>query len=201
MSFYPPGYSLPEKEKSERLVSDYMKLQEEAEYKIRILMAPIIGFQTWTGQGKNSLPHRARTYQEAVNLPSRDGQIQEFHAFIVWDYQISMVRLLNVTQQQIKEPIYNQTCDDDWADPTKYDIVIKRVGLSKEDTKYSVTFKLPKPMDIEIVKAFKAVKIDAQKYFEGGHPIVRDKDENEASEMVKTITDAETDDVTSDIPF
>jgi hypothetical protein len=193
--FYPAGYAPKEN------LSDYMKLDKEGDYRIRILTRPIIGYQTWedgmneSGQ-KTSIPHRSKTFQEGVNLPSRDGKVAEFHAFIVWDYQSSMVRLLNVTQRGIKEPIYNYAIDEDWGDPTRYDLVIKRTGLTLNDTKYSVIAKPAKPMSDEIVKAFKAVKIDPELYFEGGHPIIRETNENDGGESIIT-----SEDLADQIPF
>lgn len=166
MTFYPDTYQRVE------APNDYVKLTE-GEHRFRILMEPIIGYETWDADKK---PHRYKTYQEAVNGVSRDGKVKEFHAFIVWDYQTKMVRLLNVTQKSIQDWIYNQTLDEDWADPTKYDIVIKREGTGFDDTEYFCTAKLPKPLDLEARQAFLKVTISAGEYFSGGHPIVRDKE-------------------------
>lgn len=164
MSFYPKGYEVKE------TPNDYMKLTE-GDHRIRILTSPIIGFEAWDSDNK---PHRVKTYEEGVNLPSKDGSVKEFHAFIVWDYETEMVRVLNITQRGIQEWIFNQTEDEDWSDPTQYDIIIKRVGKTMEDTKYSATTKLPKPMSEEIIKAFGEVVIEPENYFKGGHPIIRD---------------------------
>lgn len=189
MSFYPAGYEKKEKP------NDYMKLTE-GEHKIRILTSPIIGYETWTGDGPESKPHRAKTFKEGVGLPNRDGNVKEFHAFIVWDYETNMVRLLNVTQPSVQDGIYKQSQDEDWADPTQYDIVITRTGKGKFDTRYTLTFKLPKPMSEEIKKAFNAVKIVPENYFTDGNPIVRESDEKQ-----ETMSDAEVQDINDQIPF
>lgn len=208
MSFYPDAYERKE------APSDYLKITE-GDHRIRILMEPIIGFETWDEEGGKRKPYRAKTYQEGVNLPSKDGKVKEFHAFIVWDYETSMVRLLNVTQKSIQEWIYNQTLESDWSDPTQYDIVIKRKGKGLDDTKYFCTAKVPKPLDPAIKTALGEVVIDSEEYFKGGHPIVRKKDDSNQPSSVEysshsiensdsIISEPETksvDDIADDMPF
>ena len=210
MAGYPKDY-----EKHEE-ISDYMRLQKEGDYRIRILRDPILGYETWeesvddNGQKKNT-PHRARTFQECVGMPSKDGKIKEFHAFIVWDYQTKTVRLLNVTQKY-KEEIYDYNIDEDWGDFSKYDLVIKRTGLTFSDTEYSVRPIPHKPMADEIKKAFKQITIEEELYFTGGHPIVREDsladdvaealgdNEPEKSEAKLAEKDLD-DDISESIPF
>lgn len=199
MSFYPQTYT-PSPEKS-----DYMKLPE-GEHRIRILTPPIIGFESWSVDNK---PTRKKTYQELVNVESKDGKIKEFHAFIVYDYATEMVRLLNITKKSIQDWLYNQTLDEDWADPTAYDIVIKRTGKGQNDTSYSVTAKLPKPLEDAVIEAFGAVTIDAERYFTGGHPIVRDSSldsngghpVNREKAMTSDDRNALAKEVAEDVPF
>lgn len=179
MPFYPSTYEMKEQ------VSDYMKM-EEGEHKVRILMPPTIGYETWNEENK---PLRFHTFGEAVNSHSRDGKIKEFHAFIVWNYKLEMIQLLNITQRGIQEWIYNQTLDEDWADPTSYDIVIKRTGKGINDTTYSMVAKMPKPMDKSISEALKVVKIDWDEYFTGGHPIIRNKDGNNTTDDSSKLAD------------
>lgn len=199
MSFYPVGYDQEIKERREKqkekenIVSDYMKVTE-GDHRIRILMRPIIGYESWDdGLDKEGKPTnvvtRKRTFQEMVNIPSRDGKIKEFHAFIVWDYQKSMVRLLNVTQMY-KDDIYDSTIDPDWGDPTKYDIIIKRVGTGFNDTKYTIRPVPHKPLSEEIKKAFSLIKIDEEQYFTGGHPIIREQAENDGKEVLRKTAEA-----------
>lgn len=179
MSFYPAGYEVKDTQ------SDYMRLTE-GDHKVRILRSPIMGWESWTEVDGGRKPQRFKSFQQAVNTPNSDGQIKEFHAFIVWDYESNMIRLLNVTQKSIQRAIYVQTQDEDWSDPTKYDIVIKRSGKGM-DTEYSLVFKLPKPLSEQIKKAFDAVKIDEEQYFNGGHPIVREQSENSGIETLREV--------------
>lgn len=188
MAGYPKTY-----EKREE-VSDYMKLKKEGDYRVRILRDPILGFETWEeGVGDNGqkklTPHRCKTWEEARNLPSKDGKIKEFHAFIVWDYQTKMVRLLNVTQKY-KEEIYDYSVDINWGDFSKYDLIINRKGLTFDDTKYKVRPIPHKPMDSEISEALKQVEIKPELYFEGGHPIVRSEESEDVAEDVSDALDA-----------
>lgn len=188
MSFYPTNYEVKD------TPNDYMKLNE-GEHRVRILCSPIIGHESWTEDNK---PQRFKTYQEAVNAPSKDGNIREFHAFIVWDYATEMVRVLNITQKTIQKWVFMQTQDEDWADPTQYDIVIKRIGKTKDDTEYTMTAKLPKPMSQQIKDAFSEVRIVPNNYFTGGHPIVRS---DEPIDDVETTKQAVSEEVADSVPF
>lgn len=192
MSFYPSTYVKKE------APNDYMKLSEGS-HRVRILTSPIIGFQSWkiNPETNKDEPQRVKTFQEAVKLPSKDGKIQEFNAFIVWDYETKMIRLLNITQPSIKDWIYNQTLDEDWNDPTTYDIVITRTGKTMTDTRYACSTKLPKKLDDEASGAFKAVKIVPENYFAGGHPIVRE--ETGIGEVGESEYTSE--EIASEIPF
>lgn len=201
MSFYPENYERKE------APSDYMRMSKEGDYRIRILRNPIMGFETWTSENGKNVPHRARTFEEGVNLPSKDGKVKEFHAFIIWDYQSKMVRLLNVTQSGIQDSIYSYSTDADWGDPKNYDLVIKRTGLGFNDTKYTVISKPVKPLDQEIVNSYKEVRILEEEYFKGGHPIIRNKKDSEQpvdenSDIAKDAMEAlSNDSISEDVQF
>jgi len=165
MSSYPKNYEYKD------TVSDYVKLKP-GKTRVRVLTDVIVGYEAWESVDGKRHPIRFKTFEEAVADP-RAEQIKEFHAFIVWDYEEQMVRLLNVTQKGIQKTIYSQTLDEDWEDLTSYDVVITRVGTTMDDTEYSVVFKLPKPMAKEIKDAFALVSIQPDEYFNDGHPIVR----------------------------
>jgi len=212
MAGYPKDYEKPEEKKDFK--SDYMKISKEGDRKIRILRSPIIGFETWenvTGDdGKTrSKPNRARTFQEAVNLPSKDGKVKEFHAFVVWDYETETIKLLTVTQKYRLE-IYDYSIREEWGDLSGYDFVINRKGLTFEDTEYSIRPMPHKPMSKDIKDAYKEVTIKEELYFEGGHPIVREDsladDVANALGEDKPKTNYENDmedgiDISEDVPF
>lgn len=170
--FYPTGYEPQE------TPSDYMKLVK-GENRIRILDKPIIGYEFWIDEAGQRKPVRVKTFNEAVANPNSDI-IKEFHAFVVWNYTLQQVQLLNITQKTIQRAIFGYNKDPDWGDLTGFDIVIRRTGDGLE-TEYTASPKPHKPMDIAISNAFKAVKIDSEQYFTGGHPIVRTKTENETT--------------------
>lgn len=191
MSFYPENYEYKE------TPSDYMKITE-GEHKVRVLAPVIIGFESWKEEDGKKSPQRFKTFQEAIKVPSKDGSIKEFHAFIVWDYAEKMVRLLNITQKTLQKSIYTYATNPKWGDPTNYDINITRVGKAM-DTEYSLTVDPKEPMAQEIKEAFKMVKIVPENYFTGGHPIVRDQVENNDTQS-QFITDVN-DSLGEDTPF
>lgn len=171
--FYPQGYE------PQDAPSDYMKLVK-GENRIRILAKPIIGYEYWfesVGEDGKKVRNvkRVKEFGQAVNDPKAET-IKEFHAFVVWNYSLQQVQLLNITQKTIQRAIFGYNKDSDWGDLTGFDIVIRKDGDGM-DTEYTVTPKPHKAMDIAISNAFKAIKIDSESYFTGGHPIVRSKDE------------------------
>lgn len=185
MSFYPKGYEPKESN------NDYAKL-EEGENRFRIMRKPIMGWEFWY-EDEGRKVKRVREFSIAANDERASGGIKEFHAFVVWDYREEMIKLLNITQRGIQKDLYGYANDEDWGDPTEYDIVIDREGTGL-DTKYGTRAKPAKKLIKEAVDAFKAVKIDIEQYFTGGHPIVRE--DSEEKDQVK-----EVEDVSDDIPF
>lgn len=169
--FYPKDYEFKE------TPSDYMKFGEEGDHQFRILAPVIIGFEFWWDESGERKVKRVKTFKEAVNDLKAD-KIKEFHAFIVWDYKTSMVRLLNISQKTLQKEIHGFVTDSDWGDPTKYDLVVTRKGMGFNDTEYSIRPKPAKPLSEEAEKAFKSIKVDIDQYFEGGHPIVREGGDN-----------------------
>src|SRR5690348_10958471 len=100
-NFFPTDYKTIPKPPS-----DYMKF-EEGKNSIRILSSAIVGYQYWTNENK---PIRLRTMPDELPSdikPEKDGtfKIRHFWAFVVWNYELKRVQILEVTQNTVMKGI------------------------------------------------------------------------------------------------
>jgi hypothetical protein len=164
MTFLPNDYTPPKKE------GGYKKL-EEGDNKVRILGDAVVGYEYWTTENQ---PVRSKLYPETTpNIKTDQNgktRINEFFAFLVWDYEDSKIKIMEITQPSIKESLYNLHIDEAWGHPRNYDLNIKRTGKSFNDTKYDVVPKPPAELTAEIGKALEECKIDLEKLFTGENP-------------------------------
>jgi hypothetical protein len=141
-TFLPSGYQAPKGN------SNYMKLQD-GENKIRILTAPILGWQDWD----NKMPVRFRYDAKPAQSIDPKKPIKHFWAMVVWNYADESIQILEVTQAGIRNAIENLSKDSDWGLPYNYDIKIFKKGEGKE-TEYSVNPLPHKPVHEYLVKQF-----------------------------------------------
>lgn len=161
-NFLPEGYEKPSTKKQ------YLKL-EEGDNKIRILTPALVGWIDW----KDRKPYRTKDEPETSFDSERPAK--EFFAFAVWDYKEERVKVLDITQISIKDTLVDLSLDENWGDPTTYDINIKRKGKDMGDTKYTVVTTPPKEASAQIKDAIKHMSVDLNKLFEGGDPFSTDK--------------------------
>jgi len=161
----PQGYEKPKTQ------SRYLKFNEEGKYRFRILTKPIIGFEYFTTENKP-----VRQKEEFEELPrniKEDGKIKEFWAFVVWDCNDKMIKICEITQQTIKEPILALSIDEDYGDPRGYDIEVTRVGKSYGEIKYTLIAKPPVPTSKEILDEFSKTYVNLEKLFTGEDPFTK----------------------------
>lgn len=72
--------------------------------------------------------------------------------FPVLNYASGDIQVWEVTQKSIKQDLLGYEADEDWGDLTNYDIAVTRVGLTKEDTRYSTSPKPKQELNEEIQK-------------------------------------------------
>lgn len=162
MSFLPDNYQIP-------VDSNYMRL-EKGKNKFRILSSAITGYEWWEDVENGRKPFRVKTANEAV----AQGQepIKHFWAFVVWNYQVSKVQILEVTQKTVMTSIRALTRDEDWGDPKDYDINVTREGDGL-NTEYSVLPGQKKPVDEAILAEFEELSINLEALFDGTDPFAQ----------------------------
>ncbi len=163
--FLPDGYEVPE------TPSMYMRL-EVGDNKIRIMSQPILGHEYWTEDDEGKHPHRVRKKEDLpknVNELTNGKAPKHFWAFKVWNYQLNMFQILQITQKTIQTAIRILDKDSDWGNPLNYDIVINRKG-KELNTEYSVVPKPKKKLTEELVSTFEYWVCNLEALFDSADP-------------------------------
>jgi len=189
MSYLPDNYQQPKQGSG-----DYLIIKEPQECKVRLLTKPTILYEAWTNDNK---PVR-KTTGENWELGDFKDTPRECWAFIVWNYEEKKFQVFSTTKRGFINDIYRFVQDEDWGEPTRYDIKLIRKGRTMEDTEYSITPLPHKDLDAEIQKDFDSLTYDLDVLVDGGHPLQADKKKVEprTEEIV-----SEPKDQTSDFPF
>ena len=169
-NFLPESYKLPSS------TSHYMKV-EEGQNKIRILSSAIVGWEYWqdTEEGKRK-PIRVKSWEEIPKIIKGvtigRNKPKHFWAFVVWNYKIKEIQILEVTQKSVMNGIETLIKTDEWNDPREYDLTItrKKTGSEIRDVEYSVVPNPQKPVDPETLERYKTMTIDLEKFYKGGDP-------------------------------
>lgn len=159
ISFLPNSYEAP------RTAGSYMKIQD-GENKIRILSAPVMGWEDWTTDKK---PVRFTMDNKPSKSIDPKRPVKHFWAFIVWNYAEERIQIMQVTQATIRTTLATLCKDSDWGDPFFYDIKISKSGEGK-DTEYTVTPLPHKPLSDHIKEAFLEKRCNLDALFEGADP-------------------------------
>lgn len=157
MSFLPENYEMPEKE------SGYVKIKDGETIKVRLLSDSMIWWIDW--QDKKPI----RTKLKPTKNVDDTKPAKEFRTFIVWDYQTSKCKILEITQATIKKSIFDLYQDSDWGDPKDYDIKISR-KKEGDMTKYSVVPSNKSDPTKEMMEAYIESDIKLEVLFDGLDP-------------------------------
>lgn len=159
MSFLPENYEAPKKTSTM-----YMKLVD-GENRFRILSKPIIGWEDWL----DKKPYRYRMDSKPEKSFDPKKPMKHFWAMIVWNCNLEIIQILQITQETIKKPLQALCKDMDWGDPYFYDIKIIKTGTQK-DTEYMIN-PLPHKSTHEYVRqCFDDTPCNLQALFDNADP-------------------------------
>lgn len=158
---------LPEDYKALRNKKNYWRMPDmkEGETKFRIIQQPIAGAVEWV----NKKPIRYRPKQKPSKPQEQDGELKNFWACYVWDYERNDLFILEITQATVIKALESFAEDSDWGDFTKYDIKIKKEGTGKE-TRYSITPLPHKELAPEITTALRNAPVKLENLYSNGDP-------------------------------
>lgn len=141
------------------------------EKRLRFVGEGITGHGGWTTDKK---PVRFEFMPDELpaNLaPDYNGRIglRRFIAGVVWDYESLEFKIIEITQQTLLDQLFKYMKDEDYGQPSEYDIKI-----SKDDkvtpVKYTLVAAPPKPLAKEIAKAYEDSNINIRALFDGEDP-------------------------------
>lgn len=155
------------------------KIPDGQQVRIRFFGEGATGFVAWTTDKK---PLRWELHPEVlpeIVRPNDDGSrtAKFFLAGICWDYETKMFRVVEITQKGIIGDIQKYVADEDFGDPTEYDIVISRTGNGL-DTKYDTLAKPPKPISADVKAKFAELEWDLSNLYAGRHPWADSEDDS-----------------------
>lgn len=132
---------------------------------------PILGWRFWeTDEEGKRKPIRIPMDKPLILGPNADAEsTRHFWAFIVWNYKTNSIQIMEITQKGIQKSITALSKDEDWGEPTEYDITITKSGQMLE-TEYSVMPNKPKVLTDEQKKVFSSKKIRLEALYEGADP-------------------------------
>ena len=144
------------------------KLTEEV--RVRFFGTGITGFEAWTDDNK---PIRWETKPEELpaNIRQQEGYqtIKRFVAGIVYDYSADDFKIIHITQKTLMDKLFKFISDEDYGDPTGYDVKIDKTGEGKK-TEYTLVAAPPKAVKAEVQKRFDQLKCDLSRLFDGEEP-------------------------------
>lgn len=143
----------------------------EGEKRLRFFGAGITGFGAWTID-KKPIRWEAKPDELPSNLaPDMSGKIslRRFIAGLVYDYEAGDFKILEITQRTLMDQLFKFVKDEDYGDPTGYDIKISKTGQGK-DTEYSLLASPPRPVTKEIAAAHGEVRCNLRALFDGEDP-------------------------------
>lgn len=157
------------------------KLPDGQPTRIRFFGEGITGHVAWT---VNRKPLRWEVLPDVLPesvKPDDNGDrtAKFFLCGICWDYTAECFRVVEITQKGIIGEIQKYCADEDYGDPSGYDISITRTG-SGLDTKYEVTVKPPKPVSAELKAKFAELDWDLNNLLHGLHPWSDGNDDSES---------------------
>lgn len=142
----------------------------EGEIRLRFFGSGVTGFEGWTEDNK-PVRWETKPTELPANIRQRDNgpAVKRFLSGVVWDYANEDFKILQVTQKTLMEQLFKFIKDEDYGDPTGYDIKISRTGEGKS-TEYSLVAAPPKPPTKEIQAAYAALTCNLNALFDGDDP-------------------------------
>ena len=151
----------------------YVNLSKiDGEKRLRYMGHGISGYTAWTTENK---PVRWELKPEELpdNIkPDMNGSIaaKKFMAGVVWDYDDSEFKILELTQISVLKQLAKYLADEDYGDWSQYDIKIARDQKGEKIT-YTLLAAPPKPVKPEIFKQYESMpEVNLDALYEGKDP-------------------------------
>ena len=147
-----------------------MKFKDGANI-FRILAPVVMGWEDWKVEPDGTKKPVRVKYEGEASKPKPLGKqaVKHLWAFPVFDYTDKAIKVLEITQVSLINGIYTCLMDEDFGDPTGYDIKVNRTGENLE-TRYELLAKPPKELDPEVRKLWEETYVDCNALFTNDDP-------------------------------
>ena len=143
----------------------------DGEIRIRLFGEGITGYEAWNTENRP-----VRWESKPASLPenireNEDGRdpLRRFVAALAWDYENNDFKIISLTQKTLISSLMALIADEDWGDPSGYDLKISRKGEGLK-TEYSLKPVSKKSASKESCDAFDELSCDLTKMFDGEDP-------------------------------
>jgi hypothetical protein len=142
----------------------------EGEKRLRCFGLGITGWEAWTVDNK-PVRWELKPEEFPANIRRDDGNVncKRFLSGLVYDYEDSAFKILNITQRTLMDQLFRFMKDSDYGDPSGYDIKISRSGEGLK-TVYTLVAAPPKPVAKDIALAYESVHCNLSALFDGDDP-------------------------------
>ena len=142
----------------------------DGEVRVRFFGTGRTGFEAWTDDNK---PVRWPTKPEKLpaNIRQQEGfqTLKRFLAGLVYDYSANDFKILQITQKTLMDQLFKFIKDEDYGDPTTYDIKIGKTGEGKK-TEYTLVAAPPKAVKADLKTRYDELTCDLSRLFDGDDP-------------------------------
>lgn len=163
MELFPKDYEKQSKE------DGYLK-PSDGDCKIRFMGKGIVGWEQWTTDNK---PVRGKALKDIVgdfpkeNKFGEECKPKDFFSTVVWNVNEKKIQIFTITQTTIKSALMSYESNNEYGDPTGYDLSI---SMQADGKGYSVIASPPKEVSKEAIKEYDKSNIDLEQLFTGDNP-------------------------------
>lgn len=147
----------------------YTKFEDKVAVKLRVLWNPIVGRVDWDKRWDKPKPVRTKERQAPLNVGDEKNQPKQFWALAVYNYNDKKVQVWEITQITIMRAIETLAEDEDFGDPTLYDIKVtkKKVG---DKTEYNVAGLAKSDLSEEAMEIINTTPCNLDALYDWGDP-------------------------------
>lgn len=169
--------TIPSDFEPQSLASNFLKLTP-GKHRIRVLSGAVAGYEWWEdtpegGRKPKRIPLDGRPPVEYAET------VRKFLAFPIYNYELSKIQVMEITQASIQKELKALEKDPDWANLVDFDLEIERTGNDKNTTRYRITPKPKSEMSKEVQKAAEAGLPVLDALFKGQDPFSYNPDAEE----------------------
>ena len=147
----------------------------DGEIRLRLFGEGITGYEVWVTEDGKDKPMRWES--KPSELPSnlkvyeggRESQLKRFIAVIAWDYEAEEFKILSMNQKTLLSALMGLIADEDWGDPSGYDIKIRKEGVNK-NSEYFLKPVPKKAVTKELKESYANLACDLSKMLDGEDP-------------------------------